>query len=216
MREANPVEEPVIPLFLLLEEKMSKEKNKKESRNSQPVLKTIKEPELPDLVLLDSRRQCGSEIKRLPKEPQANVTIDADSFLQTPINMINLTWAEKGKKKATWEVKVEKHQVDRPTEGAIYKYQSECELEVPVAGAILDHELIKRREREEQESRKNSMWVAEKETSRNIFQKLGGNSQPKNLLEVFRNYEALEEREDKEAKVPRWVDVRPPQPSYDG
>ena len=35
------------------------------------------------------------------------------------------------------------------------------------------------------------------------------------MSEVFRKYEASDEREDKKAKVPRWVDVRPPQPSYD-
>ncbi|KAM2602285.1 hypothetical protein TB1_039703 [Malus domestica] len=60
----------------------------------------------------------------------------------------------------------------------------------------------------------NIMWAAEKETSINVFQRLGGDSQPKNLLEIFRNYEDSEEVEDKESKTPRWVDVRPPQPSY--
>ena len=60
----------------------------------------------------------------------------------------------------------------------------------------------------------NIMREVEKETSRNIFQRLGGDSQPKNLSEVFRNYEASEEVEDKEAKVLRWKEVRPPQPSY--
>ncbi|KAM2409913.1 hypothetical protein ACFX1X_028762 [Malus domestica] len=120
MREASLVEELVIPLFPLLEKKRSEEENKEESENNQPVLKTIKEPELADpvLFLLDNREQCGSEIKQLLKEPQANVTIDANSLLQALVNMINLTCAEKekGKGKATWEVKVERRHVDRPTE----------------------------------------------------------------------------------------------------
>ncbi|KAM1849004.1 hypothetical protein ACFX14_013071 [Malus domestica] len=57
IREASPVEEPVIPLFSLLEEKRDKGKNKEESRASQPVLKEILEPKLPDplLFLLDNR-----------------------------------------------------------------------------------------------------------------------------------------------------------------
>ena len=60
------------------------------------------------------------------------------------------------------------------------------------------------------------MWAAEKKTSKNVFQRLGGDSQPKGLSEVFRNYEASEEVEDKEAKMPKWVELRPPQPSYVG
>ncbi|KAB2615325.1 hypothetical protein D8674_021913 [Pyrus ussuriensis x Pyrus communis] len=67
-------------------------------------------------------------------------------------------------------------------------------------------------EEEEQEFCRNSMRAAEKETSWNLFQRLGGDSQSKNLSEVFRNYEASEKGD---AKVPRWVDVKPPQPSYD-
>ncbi|KAM1104093.1 hypothetical protein ACFX19_012699 [Malus domestica] len=60
------------------------------------------------------------------------------------------------------------------------------------------------------------MRAVEEETSRNVFQRLGGDSQPKNLSEVFRNYEASEEVEDKEANIPRWVDARPSQPAYTG
>lgn len=53
------------------------------------------------------------------------------------------------------------------------------------------------------------MRAAEKVTSRNIFQRFGGDSEPKGLSEVFRNYEAFEEIEDKEAKMSKWMDVRP-------
>ncbi|KAM2507671.1 hypothetical protein ACFX1W_029966 [Malus domestica] len=173
MKGTSPVEEPVISLFPLLEEKKGTEKNKEEFESSRPVLKTIKEPELPDpvLSLLNNKGQCGSEIKWLLKELQANVMVNANSFLQAPINMINLTWKEKGKEKATWEVKAERLQVDRPTEVAIIKWvvlcnkcQCECELEVPAVRAILDQKLIKRREREKQESRRSIMGAAEKET----------------------------------------------------
>ncbi|KAM1329106.1 hypothetical protein ACFX2F_013305 [Malus domestica] len=59
------------------------------------------------------------------------------------------------------------------------------------------------------------MRTVEKETSRNVFQRLGRDSKPKNLSEVFRNHRASEEVEDKEAKIPRWVEVRLPQPSYE-
>ncbi|KAM1651516.1 hypothetical protein ACFXTN_004086 [Malus domestica] len=92
--------------------------------------------------------------------------------------MINLTWAEKGKEKATEE------------------------------------KLIKRRGKEEQKSCKDITQTSKNETSRSVFQRLGRDSQPKNLSEVFRNYEASEEVEDKKNETPRWVDVRPPQPSY--
>ena len=92
----------------------------------------------------------------------------------------------------------------------------ECELEVQTIGAIIDQELVKMREREEQEMRISVMRSIEKEASRNIVQRLRGDSQPKNLSEVFRNCEASEEVEDKEAKMPRWKEAKPPQPSYIG
>ncbi|KAM1037578.1 hypothetical protein ACFX2C_032382 [Malus domestica] len=60
------------------------------------------------------------------------------------------------------------------------------------------------------------MWVPKNGTSRNVFQRLGGDSEPKNLYEIFRNHETSEEVEDKEAKIPKWVEVRPPQPSFEG
>ncbi|KAB2595290.1 hypothetical protein D8674_030740 [Pyrus ussuriensis x Pyrus communis] len=139
--------------------------------------------------------------KLLLEKPQANIMVDTDHFPE--INMINLTWAEKWKGKATWEVKAE-----------MSKCQCECKLEVPAARAIIDQELIRRREKERLEARISIMRIAKKETSRNVFQRLENDSQPKGLSEVFRNYEASEKVEDREAKMPRWVDVRLPQLSY--
>ncbi|KAB2608815.1 S2-RNase [Pyrus ussuriensis x Pyrus communis] len=153
----------------------------------------------------------------------ANMRIDMDPFLEARINMINLTWVEKGKGKPIWEVKAKRRQVDRLTKGTIKlpekpkvtivkglilcsKCQCECELEMPASEVIIDQELIRRREKEEQETRRSIMRAAENETSRN----------PKNLSNVFRNNEASEEVEDKEAKIPKWVEVRPSQPSYEG
>ncbi|KAB2618151.1 receptor-like protein 12 [Pyrus ussuriensis x Pyrus communis] len=193
MRETSLVEEPVIPLFPLLEEKRNKGKSKEESYG-----------------------QCGPKIKLLLEEPQVDTMINTDPFLPIPLNMINLTWAEKGKGKATWEVILPEKPKIAINKGVVLcsRCQCECEPEVPTIEAILDQELIMRREKEEHENRANVIRAVKKETSRNVFQRLGRNSQPKNLSEVFRNYEASEEVENKEAKTPRWVDVRPPQPSY--
>ena len=87
---------------------------------------------------------------------------------------------------------------------------------MPATRAIIDQELIKRRVKKEHRNRMNILRAAEKETLRNVFQKLGGDSQPKNLSEVFRNYEASEEVEDTEPKVPRWIDMRSSHPGYAG
>lgn len=65
----------------------------------------------------------------------------------------------------------------------------------------------------EKEAHRNIIRAAEKETSRNVFQRLGGDSEPNGLSKVFRNYE---EMEDKDTKIPRLMDVRPPQPCYNG
>ncbi|KAB2620592.1 receptor-like protein 12 [Pyrus ussuriensis x Pyrus communis] len=200
MKESSLVMKPVIPLFPLLEEKGNKGKNKEGSRISQPVFEEILEAELPDpLFSLNSRGQSGQERtkdwiqdlivkgKLLLEKPQANIIVDTDHFPE--INMINLTWAEKWKGKATWEVKAERRQVNRPTKRAINKCQCECELEVPAARAIIDQELIRRREKERLEACISIMRTAEKETSRNLFQRLEIDSQPNGLSEVFRNYE---------------------------
>ncbi|KAM1315999.1 hypothetical protein COP2_020020 [Malus domestica] len=67
----------------------------------------------------------------------------------------------------------------------------------------------------EQDARRSVMRAVEKETSKNVFQRrLNRDSEPKGLSKVFKNYEVSEEVEDKEAKMPKWVEVRPPKPSY--
>ncbi|KAB2599602.1 UDP-glycosyltransferase 85A2-like [Pyrus ussuriensis x Pyrus communis] len=177
MRETSFVKELVIPLFPLLKEKRNKEKSKAEPGDDQPTSKKIRELE-----------------------------IDIDHFLQASVNMINLTWAEKGKRNATWEVKEERRPIDRPIEGviklsekpkaAIIKRVILCSRSV---GPIIDKKLIKRRKEEEHENHMSIMRAAERETSRNVFQRFEGDSQPKNLSEVFRNYEVSEEVEDREA-----------------
>ncbi|KAM2151869.1 hypothetical protein ACFX1R_046273 [Malus domestica] len=53
--------------------------------------------------------------KLLLEKLNANMMIDTDLVPEAPINMINLTWAEKWKRKAIWEVKAERMQVDKPT-----------------------------------------------------------------------------------------------------
>ncbi|KAB2634111.1 receptor-like protein 12 [Pyrus ussuriensis x Pyrus communis] len=200
MRDVSAVMELVILLFPILKENGNKGKSKEKSRTNRP-LDWIK-----DLIVKG---------KLLLEKPKANMMIDTDPFPEVSINMINLTWAEKGKDRVFWEVKVERRQVDRPIEGAMKLPENPKaaiikELEVPATGAIIDQKLIKRRNKEKQEAHKNVMRAAERETSRNAFQWLRRNSQPKSLLEVFKNYEASEEVDDREAKVPRWVDVKPP------
>lgn len=72
--------------------------------------------------------------------------------------------------------------------------QCECELEVPVPGAIVDQELVKRKEKEEQDARRNVLHAIEirQEDTKNVFQKSGGDSEPKNLSKMFRDFEASE------------------------
>ncbi|KAM1328922.1 hypothetical protein ACFX2F_013137 [Malus domestica] len=112
-------------------------------------------------------------------------------FSEAPVNMLNMTWVEKGKGKIIREEEEGKlakrptEEIGKPSEypkAAIIKglvmcskCQCECELEIPPAGVLIDHELIKReaRERIKQATRKN--------TSRSVFQRLGGDSQPKAL-----------------------------------
>ena len=72
-----------------------------------------KKPKLPNALLfsLDDSGQCGPKIKQLLEESQADIMVNASPFIHAPVNMINLTWEEKGKGKAIWEVKAEKGQV---------------------------------------------------------------------------------------------------------
>ncbi|KAB2636835.1 S2-RNase [Pyrus ussuriensis x Pyrus communis] len=138
--------------------------------------------------------------KVLLEKPHANMMIDTYPFPETPTNMINQSWAKKGKGKATWE-----GLSNRPKATIVKKVvlcskcQCECKLEVLTSRAIIDQEL----------ARISIMRVAKKETSRNVFPRLGRDSQPNGLSEVFRNYEASEDVEDKEAKMSKGMDVRP-------
>lgn len=47
--------------------------------------------------------------KLLLKKPHATMMIDTDHFPKALINMINLSWVEKMKARATWEVKGERN-----------------------------------------------------------------------------------------------------------
>ncbi|KAM1157888.1 hypothetical protein ACFX1X_028754 [Malus domestica] len=167
---------------------------------------------------LGSRNETGlappkGERHRTTQPDEVVIVNPVLPFSEAPVNMLNMTWAEKGKGKIIREEE-EGKLAKRPTEGigkpseypkaAIIKglvmcskCQCECELEIPPAGVLIDHELIKRetRERIKQATRKN--------TSRSVFQRLGGDSQPKALSEVFRNYEVSDEAEDMEAKLQR-------------
>ena len=54
------------------------------------------------------------------------------------------------------------------------------------------------------------MRAAEKGNFQECIQRLSGDSEPKGLSEVFRNYKVSEEAEDNETKIPKWVEVKPP------
>ncbi|KAM1493283.1 hypothetical protein PS1_025447 [Malus domestica] len=87
------------------------------------------------------------------------------------------------------------------------KCQCECELEIPPTGILIDHELIRRKEEDERmRAHEKIKQATKKDTSRSVFQRLGGDSQPKALSEVCRNHEASEEAEDIEAKIRRGTD----------
>ncbi|KAM1135446.1 hypothetical protein ACFX2J_044279 [Malus domestica] len=165
------------------------------------------------------------EGKRLKTSQPENVVVDkpAVPFLEAPINMISMAWAEKGKEKITREVE-EGRLAKKPTGRVIKspeypkaaiikgmvmcsKCQCECELEIPLAGILIDHELIRRKEEDgRREAHQKIKQATRKDTSRSVFQRLGGDSQPKALSEVFRNHEASEEAEDMEAKTRRNAD----------
>ncbi|KAM1974781.1 hypothetical protein ACFX15_039633 [Malus domestica] len=144
-------------------------------------------------------------------------------FTEAPVNMINMTWVEKGKERITREPE-EEGLAEKPTGGVIKalgypkaaiikgmvmcsKCQCECELEIPPAGVLIDHELIRRKEEDvRREAREKIKQATKKDTSRSVFQRLGGDSQPKALSEVFRNHEVSDEAEDMEAKIRRGAD----------
>ncbi|KAM2081130.1 hypothetical protein ACFX1T_034812 [Malus domestica] len=131
--------------------------------------------------------------RRRNSQPDEMVVINpAFPFSDAPINMLNMTWAEKGKGKITREE--EERLAEKPTEGMIKlpeypkaaiikgmvmcsKCQCECELEIPSAGVLIDHELIKRKEEDtRREARKKIKQATRKDTSRSVFQRLGGDS----------------------------------------
>ncbi|KAB2600538.1 receptor-like protein 12 [Pyrus ussuriensis x Pyrus communis] len=164
-----------------------------------------KEPVIPLFPLLEEKKDKGKKTRKdltlgklLLEKPEVNMMINTDPFPKAPINMINLTWAKKRKGKTTWEVKVERRQLLEKPKATIIKGL----LEVPTSRAIIDQKLIKKREIEEQEACRSIMRATENETSRNVFQRLGGDFEPKNLSEVFRNHKASKEVEDKETKIP--------------
>ncbi|KAM1712926.1 hypothetical protein ACFX12_023746 [Malus domestica] len=162
--------------------------------------------------------------RRRTSQPDEMVVVNpAFPFSEAPINMLNMTWAEKGKGKITREEE-EERLAKRPTEGIIKppeypkaaiikglvmcsKCQCECELEIPPAGILIDHELIRRKEEDtRRETREKIKHATRKDTSRSVFQRSGGDSQPKALSEVFRNHEASDEAENMEAKIQKGAD----------
>ncbi|KAM2305248.1 hypothetical protein PS1_025118 [Malus domestica] len=137
-----------------------------------------------------------------------------DPFSEALVNMISMAWAEKGKEKVTREVE-EGRLADKPTKGVVKlpehpkaaiikgmvlcsKCQCECELKIPPAGIFMDHELIRRKEEEKKKEAREKARRAN--PSRSVFQRLGGDSQPKALSKVFRNHEVSEEAKNEEAK----------------
>ncbi|KAM1345809.1 hypothetical protein ACFX2H_034945 [Malus domestica] len=170
-----------------------------------------------DLVLPEGKRLKTS----LPEE----LVVDkpAVPFSKAPVNMINMAWVEKGKERITrepeeerlaekptgWVIKLPEYPKAAIIKGMVMcsKCQCECELEIPPAGILIDHELIRRKEENERRRAHEKIKQAtKKDTSRSVFQRLGGDSQPKALSEVFRNHEASEEAEDMEAKIRRGTD----------
>ncbi|KAM2897112.1 hypothetical protein COP2_006792 [Malus domestica] len=104
------------------------------------------------------------EGKRLKTSLPEKLVVDkpAVPFSEVPVNMINMTWAEKGKERITKEPE-EKRLAEKPIGGVIKtpeypkaaiikgmvmcsKCQCECELEIPPAGVLIDRELIRRKE----------------------------------------------------------------------
>ncbi|KAM1080113.1 hypothetical protein ACFX2B_014600 [Malus domestica] len=108
--QTSLMKEPVVSLFPLLKKEWDKEKNKEDTRASQLALNEIKKPKLSDPLSfsLNNRGQYRLEIVQTLGESQTNAVTGADPFLQALVNMINLTWAEKRKEKATKEVRAER------------------------------------------------------------------------------------------------------------
>ncbi|KAM2279837.1 hypothetical protein FF2_039824 [Malus domestica] len=172
---------------------------------------------LPHLGEKSDREERGLKTNQL--EEAAVTDKHTDPFSEAPINMISMAWAEKGKEKVTREE--ERRLINKPIKGAgnlseypkaaifkgrvlCSKRQCECELEIPPTGAFIDHELNRRNEEQKkQEAQEKARRTTGRDTSRSVFQRLGGDSQPRALSEIFRNHEVSEEAEDKDAKKPK-------------
>ena len=145
---------PTIPISLpLLEEKDDGEEERKKLKASQPdeEMTLVKNPPSPLIFLQKDQGQVETMVDK-----------HADPFSKAPVNMINLAWAEKGKGKVARETK-EERPADKSTKGVIKlpehpkaaiikgmvlssRCQCECELEIPPASVLIDHELIRRKE----------------------------------------------------------------------
>ncbi|KAM1188680.1 hypothetical protein ACFX2J_024452 [Malus domestica] len=134
----------------------------------------VMRPTIPiSLPLLGGKDDGEKERKKLEaSQPDEEMTLveamvdkHPDPFSEALVNMINLAWAEKGKRKVTRETE-EERLADKPTKGVIKllehpkaaiikgmvlcsRCQCECELEMPLAGVLIDYELIMRKEKEE-------------------------------------------------------------------
>ena len=130
-------------------------------KEDDPVLRPPIPMSLPHLGEKDDREKRGLKTNQL--EEAAVTDKHTDPFSEAPINMISMAWAEKGKEKVTREE--ERRLVDKPIKGVVNlpeypkaaifkgrvlcsKCQCECELEIPPAGVLIDHELIRRNEEE--------------------------------------------------------------------
>ncbi|KAM0978139.1 hypothetical protein ACFX2C_014144 [Malus domestica] len=152
-RKTNLVMGPTIPIcFTLLREKDDGEEERKKLEASQPdeEITLVKTPLSPLIFLQKNQGQV-----------EAMVDKHADPFSEAPVNMINLAWAEKRKGKVAKETKEERLankstqrviKLPEPPKTAIIKgmvlcsrCQCECELEIPAAGVLIDHELIKKK-----------------------------------------------------------------------
>ncbi|KAM1759286.1 hypothetical protein ACFX11_008299 [Malus domestica] len=114
---------------------------------------------------------------------------NTDPFSEALVNMISMAWAEKGKEKVTNEEE-EGRLADKST-GRVVKppeypkatiikgmvlcsrCQCECELEIPPAGVLIDHELIKMKEEEKRkeacERARNLKKIVLKKPKRVVF-----------------------------------------------
>ncbi|KAM2920125.1 hypothetical protein COP2_042014 [Malus domestica] len=101
--QSSPMKKLDVSLFPLLKTLGDKEENKEETRADQLALNKIKKPKLSDPLSfsLNNRGQYGLEIVQTLGESQTKAVIGGGPFLNAPVNMISLTWAEKGKEKAT-------------------------------------------------------------------------------------------------------------------